>query len=868
MVNTLPLAIVGGLTIETAALENFERDERIKNPPIRIAAGSDKAQQIAYYRLNRALDELTAATSDRHALLIKKAAYLFGLVNGGWPLTSAEVERGLIDACARNGYLSREGEHEIVRCINDMRAAEAIPLELHESKTARRRRAKYSAAVDFSRRVQARTLPSAGACTVRYVSDDLTPEKIHGIQTLLIQAGVGMGKTRAVADYANSLPDDQQVTGIAQFRILTTELAKRLKDASHYEDSDHAHQYALGSMARLVTSLSSLPKFPRAGGLVSADEIEGDLQFLAHSDTFKDGEAITAFRAFKDLVTSAYQFTGMDANLSDITIDVIRRWRGEVTVKRYVRPDAKGKVRLLNSTYAAFHQIGKLLAHRRGQVYAGCSAESTATDITDWYCGQGYRVLKITRDTSNTQPARDFIANEHGERGQYDLVVYTSAMGAGVDISEDVYALVGIFDRNPLPPENAIQLFGRVRNARRYYAAVPPASEGYITPSADDLLADKIKRECWTAARDGREAQVTGDYLELLQLWSQFEARRLKETARWRHYFTLRLAENGYTVSVNPAKAPQTFIDSLKEWKQARSDANWEFVQNANGLGRSDDDLQKLRMAGVEITRELRLSNIRYKVERALGHDHITDLDRDLMTGRGRRSLFRLSDLFTDETDLMASDRQQAAVGRPLQKRSHKTLNQRTIAQLLRLAGFAQNTPEAQFLAFSDYFRTERPGDEITERFEAWAGEYALRLFKALAPASEGGHHGNNARTVVGLCRWLLEYFGLKLTSIRRGRAEDRYMAYVIDLDLLDYCLARARHAAQERAAKDVPEMCNKRESTFLVHASDLTHPRQTPPGEGWQRTAIPAINAPGKAFIPSGTGASKINPFSKAVAA
>lgn len=847
--NILDLKLAGGLIQPLAELENFERDERIKNPPVRIEATSDKAQRIVYRRFNRALDELTAASTDRHDKLIKTAAYLFGHVNGGWPLTAAEVERGLVDACARNGYLSKVGEHEITRCINDMRGAAGIPLEVHESKTSRRSATK-------GRRIDGAKTATEGACTVRYVSDDLTPKKIHGIRTLTIDAPVGMGKTSAVAAYVNSLPADQQVTGVAQYRLLTMAVANAFKDSSHYEDSDHAHQRALGSMARLVTSLSSLPKFTRAGGVVIADELEGDLQFLVNSGTFEGGEAVAAYRAFKALVASADQFIGMDANYSEISGNWLRGIRGDVTEKRYQRHANRGKVTFLSNRYAAIWQVGKLLRQRRGQVYVACSSEATASDIADLFTGDAYRVLKVTRDTSNTQPVQAFIKNEHGERGDYDLIVYTSAMGAGVDISESVFALVGIFDKLPLAPENAIQLYGRVRNAQRYYAAVPPGNEAYTTPTADDLLADKLKREIWTAQRAGVDAQVSGDYLEMLQLWSQFEARRLRESAQWHHYFAQRLHANGYTVTVNPAKAPQAFIDNLKAWRSERADENWQFVQNADGLGRSDDDLSKLRMAGVEITRELRLQNTRYKIERALGHDHITDLDRDLMTWHGRNRLFHLSDLFTAESELIASDRQQSAEGRPLQKRKHRTLNQRMIAALLRLAGFTDATVEGQYLAFVDYFRIERPASEISERFEAFTTQHALSKFQAL------GHYGNNARSAVGLCRWLLEYCGLKLNSTRRGRAEGRYMAYQLDADLLDYQLTRARRSAQERTRN----VSIQGEYTFVVHAADAATPsnatRLIPPGTGWRHVETPALNRE-IAFVPSGTGASKINPFS-----
>jgi hypothetical protein len=778
--NTLPAATAGGLTKTLAETDEQVRLLRKQQPPRAIQKGSSTAQRIAYLRLNRTLDELSACTDDRHNALIKAAGYLFGLVKGDWPLTDVEVERGLMDACSRNGYVLKVSESEVQRCIDDMRrSAAAVPLEIQPRPPSRPIRDAQLPQIDRA---------DVEALTPLYVSHDLTPSIISGCKTLLVAAPVGMGKTRAVADYANTLPDWQALTALAQFRLLTMALYEALADSLHYEDEQVSEH-----VTRLVTSISSLAKFLRSGGVVIADEIEGILQFLTHSGTFKAGGAIEAYSAFKTLVARADQFIGMDAGLSDITVNWIRAHRGNITVKHYRRQDSQRKVSFLRDRYAAIHQIGKMLKRGRGAVYVACSSETTASDIVDHYSDKGWRILKITRDTSSTPVVEAFIKNRQNERSNYDLVVYTSAMGAGVDISDPVYALVGIFDRNPLAPEQALQLFGRVRNAQRYYAAAPPVNEGYRTSSADELLADKIKRECWTAQQRGGQPNISGLYLELLHLWSQFEARKLKESSQWRSFFAARLKQSGFAVAANNARAPQPFIDDWKVWKEQRDDENWQYIYEAEGSARSDDELNALRIAGVEISHELKLQNVRYKIERALGHENFTQDDRDLVSQHGRRRHFRLVDLFTDPGDLISSDRAQSSEGKPLQKRSYRTLNQRIVSTLLNMAGFTGPTIEAQFLEFADYFRAERPAAEISERFEVYTSQKALSKFQAI------GHHGNNARTAPGLCRWLLEYFGLKLESFRRGRAEGRYMAYQINVETLEHRLERARRAALER---------------------------------------------------------------------
>lgn len=671
--------------------------------------------------------------------------------------------------------------------------------------------------------------PSNGAKAVRYVSDDLPPHVLAAAGDVLIIAPTGLGKSRAAADYAKTKPADCTITAIAQFRLLTIGLSA-VMCIPHYEDADGTHQRALAVLPQLVSSVSSLYKFERKGGLWIIDEIEGVLDFLASSSTFTGNGTITAYRAFKAGVRSAEQVVGMDANLSDIAITWLEKQRGKVTVKRYQSAQERGKVTFLRDFSAGVYMLDNLLNKRQGQVYVPCSSEADASTLYDRYKDE-YRVIKITRDTANTPAVQAFIRSPEA-RGEYDLVIYTSAMGAGVDISEPVYARVGFFLRSPLAPEQAIQIYGRVRNARLSYAVVPPHSEGYSTPSASEILGDWLKREVWTAARTGRPADITGDYLEIAELAAQFKARRMRETAQWRMYFAQRLKQNGYKVQANNAKAPPAFAEMLKDWRKQRRDDQWGVVLNAVEQALPDEELDALRIRGVEITTDLKLRNVRYRIEGALGHDDLKDADRDLVDERGRRRLFRLRDLFTETTALIDSDRAQAEEGRALQKRRYHALNQGVIAKLLRCAEF-EGTVEKQFLAFAEYFKTERSRTDLEARFAVFTTPEALSLFEAL------GHRGNNARTAHGLCRWLIEYVGLKLNS-RQRRIDDgsRQMFYQADAEVLAYRLERARRAAQVREGRLSKNVHSPFNNTFLdssakaevQHKPPLLFTRQSSP--------------------------------------
>lgn len=850
----LPLALAAGLTADLAR-EDYRRhqdaqEQKQKRKPVDPA--SPRAEKYAAAAYDRILHDIASAPDgSKNNALFKGACDLFAIA--GWPGIS--VSR--IEADLESIYGAWPNVHKSRGTVaSAKRTATPRPLELDEQ-PAKKQRPSHGR-VDGDESEAAQDFPTGDKSRAddeppfAWVSDDLTPEAIAAEKNLLIAAPVGMGKTRAIAEYVASLPAESDVTGIAQFRLLTVALSEALK-ALHYEDLSAQEQTILSSAPRLVSSVSSLHKFPgRQGGVVIADEIEGVLQFILNSGTFEGAESAHAFQALRALVQNASQFIGMDAGLSAITESLIRQWRGNIAVKRYSSGRKPRKVSFLRDKHAAFWTIGKALRMRRGAVYAACTSEADASDLADLYSDGEYRVLKITRDTSNTPTVQAFIRNAHNERAAYDLVIYTSAAGAGVDFSNPVYAHVGIFGKEPLAPEQAIQLYGRVRNAQRFFAAVPPMNEPYPTPTVEQLIADRLRRELWTAQKNGT-VSAGGDYLEMLKLWAAFKARALQESAQWRKYFAGRLQANGFSVRFNDARAPIEFVDQVKQWRVERSDADWSFVLEAVGQSLTDESLDKLRMGGQKITHDLKLRNIRAKIEGVLHHEHVTADDRDLMQYKGRKRLSWLTDLFTDSGDLLASDLNQSNEGAPLQKRKYRALNSSIVSALLKLAGFDGKTPEAQLMACREYFRTEHPNNEVTERFKPWATDAGLRKIEAL------GHHGNNATTVTGLVRFFFNLIGFDLNSIRRGRAEGRYRAYILNAETTDYRIDRAMRAAALRQADTCTQNVHTREKTHFGYTAKQD---EKPPEPGWRPGAAPRPSAANEYFEALKRSGKPANPF------
>lgn len=755
-----------------------------------IEKGSAAAEKTAARVLDKLYREITAIGegNNRKGKIAGQVRWAVAFIPN-YPVTLKEIERVAFAGAAANGALAKYKEKGIQEAINwGVKQGLNDPAEPLQQAVKPARKPKKS----VRRRLEKQAIINSHVA-VEYISDDLKPEDIAATPTLLIQAPTGLGKTTTVAAYINTLPTDQTITAVAQYRLLTGGMHGVMPSFTHYEQADGAHQRALGKVPHLVTSVSSLPKFDRHGGVFLADEIEGVLKFTVESGTLRGGESLASFRALKAGIESAVRFIGMDANLSDITIRFMEKYRGKVEVKRYRRADPRGKVTFLSSRDAAVYTIGKLLAHRRGLVFAACSSAETATDIADHYTGSGYRVLKITKDTSNTATVKQAVRSAK-LRAKYDLIVYDSACGAGVDFCEQAYAHVAVFNRKPLAPEDAIQLFGRVRHAQRRYATVPTEGENEHSPTQteDELLADVIKRESWTARLLNATPDVAGDMLEMAQVWSAFQARRLRESARWRSHFARRLQEDGFTVVENNAHAPKAFSEAWRAWKQARADQDFTDVLGMDERGLPDEELDRLRMAGNEITREYNLRNKRWKIEEAKADPDVNNRDRDLMKHDGRRGLFHLRDWFSSMENLQAADQQQRDDSLPIHRRRNSALGHRVLSALFTLAGH-DGTPEEQLAGFISTFQQDISRTDVSTRYAMLTTPIAMSKFKAL------GHYGNNALTPTGLCRWLLEYLGLNLVSTRRRIDGKLTMFYRVDADELAYRLQRARHAAQQR---------------------------------------------------------------------
>jgi hypothetical protein len=661
-------------------------------------------------------------------------------------------------------------------------------------------------------------LPALGVSVkkVNRVTDD--PELAASLKAdpvILIQGATGIGKTYAIAEHSKTYTGD--FTGLAQYRLLTIAGAKA-NEAEHYETASGKYISSFKHAQRIYTSINSAPKFGRRGGLFQVDEIEQCIQWALNSKTIENARIV--WNELKASWSSAAQLIGMDANLSPITVQLLERWTGKrAKVFAYARDSKPREITLYQNRNATLEKLQKVLNRRAGLVGLGCSSEKLATETAERMTEQGYKVLKITGDNSQLPAIQAAITNAD-QRAGFDLIVYTSAAGAGVDFSEEFYASFVILDAQPLTPEEGIQLQGRVRNAKHYFAFCPTERDIKSTPSAAELIAAKMLEFRQTGAATGRPLAVSPTDIEMLSVWADFEERRKRESANFRAYFIARLQANGFKVREVTTKASSVFVAELDAYREKRSDEDWQYVRDHISL--PPDELKRIELNRQEITRELKLRNTRWKIEFLLDRLALTENERFLMESRGRKAIRLGAELLLPAGVLLETDVSEESEGIPIHRRQFRQNRQACIFQLLQLAKFSPD--QRGYHDLLEWIFTTRPTAEIDARFAQWATPEGLELFQRAF-----GHYGNNAKTPRGLLRLFFEKLGFDLKNEKQGSGENYTRVYSMDTDAATYILGLQNEAARAilKAQKHLDEMYSKGSYIHIVKPPPLLLPEK-----------------------------------------
>ncbi|MGB4499254.1 MAG: plasmid replication protein, CyRepA1 family [Methylococcaceae bacterium] len=330
--------------------------------------------------------------------------------------------------------------------------------------------------------------------TTPHDCDNLTNEEIleiiqrESVNTLFAMGtlfvdvrGMGVGKTNLMALRIKKLSSCAYIS----YRIgLINDACKRLGLVSYKEGDRHADKIAvcINSLLQFASSVEGKPLF--------IDEARQVLDAILHSSTIENRKEL--LELFGQILRAAPFVHIADANMNDETLAFYKRHCGNKLVhviKNTTAPSTVNHWHLENFD-ACYHSLLRdMNGGLKGTV--ACSSESEAQQVRKYLIKNGInhkRILIITSKYKDSQIAK-FLADVNTVGRQYDVIIYTSALGTGVSLEMPEFEFAYLLCSNILTSNESLQMLARNRCAKNVYVAFDkPFSTNRVTD--EELLRE------------------------------------------------------------------------------------------------------------------------------------------------------------------------------------------------------------------------------------------------------------------------------------------------------------------------------------------------------------------------------------------
>ncbi len=315
-----------------------------------------------------------------------------------------------------------------------------------------------------------------------YSEPQLRPFELS--RTLCVQAHMKMGKTKALLDYINKYFDSKltpPIIRIISFRqTFSGNLKEKFADFTLYSDVQ-------GPLVqrKLIVQVESLHRLAilensAAPDLVVLDECESIFE------QFGSGLAKSfsgAFRAFEWLLRYSRHVICMDANLGDRTFRTLDRMRpgfraedAGIVYHRNLHQNARedtyyftaDKLRWYGLLYTAVTGDERIAVPMSSRTEAKVLERNLRRKFPN-------KSIKLYSSETTQTEKRDHFANVNLHWSQYDVLIYTPTVSAGVSFElPHFHKVFGYFTDQSCPVETCVQMIGRIRDVgtRQYYICV------------------------------------------------------------------------------------------------------------------------------------------------------------------------------------------------------------------------------------------------------------------------------------------------------------------------------------------------------------------------------------------------------------
>lgn len=635
---------------------------------------------------------------------------------------------------------------------------------------------------------------------LRYVSD-IDRGQLPASGGLVVRSPIGTGKTELItllqSDMAARLGCQPKVLAVSPYEALSKNMAQRLDYESY---KDHKAEFlriapqlgiCLNSVYKLLSPKDGLPKYD----LLVIDESEHVLGALA-GGTFKPGEAVKAKETLEHLVKHAGLVVCLDAYASPVTVNWLKSIRSDVVtvVNEYTPPDKK-PLTMYPTSEQAIAEADRLIDENNGPVLIASGSRENSKALALRYeamLGQD-AVMLVNQHTSGEKGVQQFLSSINTDLPKIRVLIYTSSMGTGVDITAPVRGVVGVFNNQPLDAEAILQMVGRARHAQEVHIYVRQAEgrqstnpEALYNRKHDAALRSRRFVETFTRLDDAGKLVITENQKSLLWLISQIEARRNGSMNNLRANVE-RLARDCYAVSIVETPAAATDIKaSIADSRALVAEA--EKLATLKAAPIDSDTYEQIRESG-QITPEVEAGHTRWLIEDTYQREITPPLYDAYEGGKGRGKLLRFVDIHKPLAEVVTHDKEQFEQGTELNRLDHRTAKYMLTWKLLKTAGFL-DYKRGFLLDEISYEQIDAAVKDMAERFTD-----DLRLF--------WNWRADYSDDPVSVIRRVLGQLGLRLETIR-SRQGNRYQIEQASLmTMLEYRTWRLAGIEQNNRTPD-----------------------------------------------------------------
>jgi len=299
-------------------------------------------------------------------------------------------------------------------------------------------------------------LEESGINTV-YLDERYLPKFPEFDGVLLVKSPKGTGKTERLISIVEQCKRDKKRVLLIGHRISLLQSMSNRLGLEFYLNSRIKHDSHISGTPYLAICFNSLLKMryfnKHPYDVIIMDESE---QLITHivGDTILANEREKLMNMFSKLLSSAEKVICLDADLSDITIEticertleaksdeitaVINTWKPEARVI-----DVYAKLKDIEEMmFEAFNTANKssvaVLSNSKNKIL---NYQNTLSDMHPHL-----RVLTITSDNSQDEDIQHCLKNINETIKNYDVFLASPSIGTGVDITESVEHIFGIFE--------------------------------------------------------------------------------------------------------------------------------------------------------------------------------------------------------------------------------------------------------------------------------------------------------------------------------------------------------------------------------------------------------------------------------------